>query len=168
MQEIIYFIAGKLYDYTGYLAVPTESENTKPKYPYLSYKVTTPYNPPNNQGNYSKKLVESLDNRFEYDIEETVELQPTFTISINAYSDDMFECQELIKKAHDWFKHVGYYDLLEKNVVVVDVQAFTDRTLLIVDHYESRYGFDVKLRTIDTIKRRVETIEKYSIKEVRE
>ena len=167
IQEIIYFIVEELTRYLGYPVVPTESEGPKPKYPYIGYKTTTPYNLSGTKGNYTKRVIESLDNRFEHDIEETLEVQPTFTISVNAYSDDAFESQALIKKAHDWFKHIGYDDLSSINVVTVDVQSFTDRTLLIVDNYESRVGFDVILRTVDKIKRRVETIEKYSIKEVK-
>ena len=167
MEQIINHIVYELYLYAERFVVPTESNAPKPEYPYLSYKVTTLYNSPNNQGNYSTKLIQSLDDRFEHDIEETLELQPTFTISINAYSKDSAECQGLIKKAYDWFRHAGYDELNDVDVVVVDVAAFTDRTLLIVNNYESRIGFDVILRTTDVIKRRINTIEEYSIKEVK-
>lgn len=161
IQEIINLIALELYNYTGSLAVPSESIGPKPNYPYLAYKVTTPYIPPNNQGNYSIMEVEGV-------ITETVTLQPTFTISVNAYSDDSIECQELIKKAYDWFRHVGYQSLSDINVVVVNVRAFGDRTLLIVDNYETRIGFDTTLRTVDTISREIEAIEEYSFKEVKD
>lgn len=163
MEQIINRIVYELYLYTERFVVPTESNGPKPEYPYLSYKITTLYNSPNNQGNYSTKLIQSLDDRFEHDIEETLELQPTFTISINAYSEDSVECQNLIKKAYDWFKHIGYDELNDIDVVVVDVAAFTDRTLLIVDNYESRIGFDIILRTTDVINRRINTIEEWKI-----
>ena len=37
-------------------------------------------------------------------------------------------------------------------MVVVNIEAFGDRAVLIVDDYEARVGFDVILRTTDTIK----------------
>lgn len=159
IQEIINLIALELYNYTGSLAVPSESIGPKPNYPYLAYKVTTPYIPPNNQGNYSIEEVGGV-------ITETVTLQPTFTISINAYSDDGIECQELIKKAYEWFRHVGYQSLSDINVVVVNVRAFGDRTLLIVDNYEVRIGMDITLRTVDTISRQIDTIETWAMNKV--
>lgn len=168
LQNIIYSIVAKIYEYTDLLPVPTDNIGNRPAYPFLSYKVTTSYIEPTNQGNYSKKAIGSLDDRFDYDIEETLEQQPTFTLSINAYSGDIFECQKEIKKVYDWFKFVGSEDLSSVNVVAVNIQAITDRTLLIVDNYEYRYGFDIVLRTTDTIKRRINTIENYSIEEVKE
>lgn len=159
-------IALKLYEYTGAIAVPTDNIGKKPLYPYLSYKVITQYVLPRYQGNYKTELIDSKDERFEHDIKETLEIQPTFTISMNAYSDDIEECRGLIQKVHDWFKHSGYYDLGDYNTVTVETSAFADRTVLVVDEYESRIGFDAILRTSDTITRSVETIEEYSIKEV--
>ena len=167
IEEIRNFIVYELFKHTGSLVIPQDNPKNKPPYPYLAYKITSPYIPFEHQGNYSKELVPSQDEGFEYDIEETVELQPQMVMSINSYSDNLIESQELIKKTYDWFKHAGYYDLLDSNLVVVNIQAFGDRTLLIVDNYEYRQGFDVILRTTDTIKRRIETIEEYRIKEVK-
>lgn len=143
--------------------VPQDQTQNKPTYPYMAYKFIVPYNQFNHQGNYSQNLVPSTDDRFEYDVEETLELQPQMTLSLNAYckgeQDSQMIAYETAKKAMDWFKHVGYQDLLDMNVVVVNIEAFGDRTVLIVDDYEARVGLDVILRTTDTIKRRLETIE---------
>lgn len=147
--------------------VPQDQPGKKPPYPYMTYKFIVPYNQFNHQGNYSQKLAPSNDERFEYDFEEILELQPQMTISLNAYCreepDSQMIAYETAKKAMDWFKHVGYQDLLDLNVVVVSIDAFGDRTILVVDDYEARIGFDVVLRTTDTIKRRIETIEKWDI-----
>ena len=147
--------------------VPQDQIQNKPTYPYMAYKFIVPYNQFNHQGNYSQNLVSSNDDRFEYDVEETLELQPQMTLSLNAYckgeQDSQMIAYEIAKKAMDWFKHVGYQDLLDMNVVVVNIEAFGDRTVLIVDDYEARVGFDVIMRTTDTIKRRIETIETWDI-----
>lgn len=164
IKEVTYLIVDKLYQYTERLVVPTDGEGKRPEYPFLSYKVTTLYNPPPNQGNHHKGLIESSDNRFENDILETLEIQFSSTISFNAYSEDIIECQALAKKAYDWFKFVGYRDLKEINVIVIDVDPITDRSLLMVDNYEYRYGFDVRIRAAHFIERRIETIEEYSIR----
>jgi len=133
----------------------------------MTYKFIVPYNHFGHQGNYSQNLVPSNDDRFEYDVEETLELQPQMTLSLNAYckgeQDNQMIAYETAKKAMDWFKHVGYQDLSDLNVVVVNIEAFGDRTVLIVDDYEARVGFDVIMRTTDIIKRRFETIETWDI-----
>jgi len=150
--------------------VPQDQPGKKPSYPYMTYKFIVPYNQFNHQGNYSQELVPSNDKRFEYDIEETLELQPQMTLSLNAYCkgepDNQMMAYETAKKAMDWFKHIGYQDLLDMNVVVVDIEAFGDRTVLIVDDYEARVGFDVIMRTTDAIKRRIETIETWKVSKV--
>lgn len=147
--------------------VPQDQIQPKPTYPYMTYKFIVPYNQFNHQGNISQNLVPSNDDRFEYDVEEVLGLQPQMTLSFNAYCkgepDSQMIAYEVAKKAMDWFKHVGYQDLSDLNVVVVNIEAFGDRTVLIVDDYEARVGFDVILRTTDTIKRRFETIETWDI-----
>ena len=162
-NQIIY----KLYQYMELPIVPQDQIQPKPAYPYMTYKFIVPYNQFNHQGDISQNLVPSTDDRFEYDIEETLELQVQMTISLNVYCkgepDSQMVAYEITKKAMGWFKHVGSQDLSDLNVVVVNIEAFGDRTVLIVDDYEARAGFDVILRTTDTIKRRIETIETWDI-----
>ena len=162
-NQIIY----KLYQYMELPIVPQDQIQSKPAYPYMTYKFIVPYNQFNHQGDILQNLVPSTDDRFEYDIEETLKLQVQMTISLNVYCkgepDSQMVAYEIAKKAMGWFKHVGYQDLSDLNVVVVNIEAFGDRTVLIVDDYEARVGFDVILRTTDTIKRRIETIETWDI-----
>lgn len=167
MELIRNTIVGKLHKYLNMGVVPQDSNNDKPPYPYLAYKFIVPYNQARGQGNYSTDVVPSLDDRFEYDIEETLVTQPTMTLSISAYSkgegDDYMTSYNAAKKAMGWFEHTGYQDLQDINVVVVSVQGFGDRSTLIVDDYEVRIGFDVILRFTDVVSRRLETIEKLNI-----
>lgn len=162
-NQIIY----KLYQYMGIPVVPQDQIQPKPAYPYMTYKFIVPYSHLGHQGNISHKLIPSNDERFIYDVEESLEVQPQMTLSLNAYckgeQDSQMIAYETAKKAMDWFKHAGYQDLLDMNVVVVDIKAFGDRTVFIVDDYEARVGFDVIMRTTDTIKRRFETMETIDI-----
>lgn len=146
--------------------MPIEDVQPKEPYPYIAYNFINPYTQFRGQGNYTRDLVPSTDERFGYDVEETLEVQPQATISINAYSKDKLEAQELAKKAMGWFKHVGWQYLYDNNIVVVSIEAFGDRTIHIVDYYEHRIGFDVIIRFTDEIKRRFETIETYDINTV--
>lgn len=168
MELIRNTIVAKLHEYLNMPVVPQDRVNSKPLYPYLAYKFIVPYAQARGQGNYSTDVVPSLDERFEYDIEETLVTQPTMTLSISAYSkgkaDDYMVAYSTAKKAIDWFRLVGYQDLQDINVVVVDTLAFGDRATLIVDKTEERIGFDVILRFTDVIKRNYETIEEVNIK----
>lgn len=167
LQELRNQIIYKLYQYMELPIVPQDQIQTKPAYPYMTYKFIVPYNHFGHQGNYSRKFIPSTDDRFEYDVEETLELQPQMTLSLNAYCkgepDSQMVTYEIARKAMNWFKHVGYQDLSDLNITVVNIEAFGDRTVLIIDDYEARAGFDVILRTTDTIKRRIETIETWDI-----
>src|SRR5690554_2659792 len=167
LRELRNQIIHKLHQYMELPIVPQDQTEPKPAYPYMTYKFIVPYNHFGHQGNYSRKLIPSNDERFEYDIEETLETQAQMTLSLNAYckgeSDSQMVAYEIARKAMGWFKHVGYQDLLDLNITVVNIEAFGDRTVLIVDDYEARAGFDVILRTTDTIKRRIETIETWDM-----
>lgn len=167
IRDLTNIIIKGIYNHLGKILVPINDLQPKEPYPYLTYNFTSIYIPFEGQGNYTHKLITSLDDRFEHDIEETIELQPTATLSINGYSEDVNEAYEAAKEIMNWFKHRGYQYLADNDIVVVDVTTVMNRTIHIVDHYEFRFGFDVIIRFSDVIDRRVETIEEYSIKEVK-
>ena len=148
-----------LYEHLGIIPVPLEDLQPKEEYPYITYNFINPYTQFRGQGNEYRGLVPSGDDRFQFDVEETLKLEPQATISINAYSKDKAEAQELIKKVMDWFLYEGYQYLSDNNIVVVNAEAMGDRTVQIIDFYEHRVGFDVIIRFADEIKRRYETIE---------
>lgn len=152
-----------LQDDLGITAVPQDVANNRPPYPYVTYKFIVPYIQQEGTGNLSTTLENSTDDRFEYDIVETLDLQPTSTLSINAYAKDHDTAYSTMKRILDWFRHSGYTHLSSNNITVVDVEAVGDRTILITDDYRIRYGFDVILRFADRIELRNETIEDYNI-----
>lgn len=161
-REIRNFIVSGLYNYLEIPVVPTDDIGDKPDYPYVSYKFITLYIP---QGPYNllKDTVPSLDENFEYDVEYTKEEQPKMIISINSYSDDEVESYNLGLKVREWFNFYGYHYLKEKGVIVSNIGNLQDRTVLIVDNYEKRQGFDVTIRVVDIHKTRIETIEEINM-----
>lgn len=149
-----------LHEYLKVNVVPTDTADRKPNYPYVSYKITTSFK--SNTFALVDELVPSASSDFEYDIEVTRKEQTYFTISINAYCEDEDTALMIATKAADWFRFIGYYYLVDINVVVVDVTNITDRAQQIVDDYERRYGFDVRIRSARAITKRIETIETYN------
>lgn len=153
-----------LHAYTGLEVVDTDNNYKRPDKPFYSYKITSIKTNANGEGNYSEDFPESLDERFKHDYREKVELQPQVVISFNCYSDDIAECLEKTYKAWDYFKHGGNDLLALDNIIVVRTEEITDRTVILGDKYEYRYGFDVELRFLHEIERRRETIEEYEFK----
>ena len=157
-------IVSGLHAYTGLKVVDTDNNHRRPERPFYSYKIMSIKTNANGEGNYSADFPKSLDERFKYDYREKVELQPQVVISINCYSTDNAECLEKTYQAWDYFKHGGNDLLALDNIIVVRTEEITDRTIVLSDRYEYRYGFDVELRFLHEIKRRRETIEEYKFK----
>lgn len=132
-------------------------------YPFATFNFTTALDVFDGEGNYSRKLVDSTNEKFEHDILETRDTQNKVTMSINAYSNNKLDAQELAIKMRDWFRHTGYQHLSDNNIVVVDALGLQDRTIELVKDYEYRIGFDVILRAAKTTERRLETIETASM-----
>ena len=147
-----------LHAYTGLKVVDTDNNHNRPERPFYSYKITSI------KTNYSSDFPTSLKSEFKYDYREKVELQPQVVISISCYSSDVAECLEKTYQARDYFKHGGNDLLALDNIVVVRTEEITDRTVVLGDRYEYRYGFDVELRFLHEIERRRETIEEYKFK----
>ena len=84
-----------------------------PKYPYLSYNVTTVTG--ENNGTYG-----------EYS--DGVDRKPvTQTWSITVQSDDESEALRLASKAHDWLDHISRAYLSDNHIIVQSVPSATSR-----------------------------------------
>lgn len=153
----------ELNEETNLLVVQTDSNHKKPKYPYYSYKFITLRQNTGEGGVLKESFESSLNQNFKYDVVSTLEFQPKSIMSFNAYSDDLEECEEAAIKAWEWFRFKGRRILSDANYIVVNVGNITDRTALLGEAYEYRYGFDVEFRLVQEIKDRMETIESYKI-----
>lgn len=157
-------IVSGLYQRLQVPVVPTDTTQPKPPYPFVSYKFTTLYRP--DASVMVRAPVENtpepeLKPDFEYDVEYTLKEQPQMVLSISTYSLDEAAAYNLAIQVQDWFKLHGYRYLKENNLIVVNTTALQDRSILIVDNFEKRIGFDVTLRTVHEQKTRVESIEAY-------
>lgn len=152
-----------LYEDVGLPIVITDNNHKKPEYPFYSYKFTTLRQNVGEAGVYKETFEKSLDERFKYDVVNTVEFQPNVIMSFNSYSLDYEECEYYAFKAFEWFKLRGRRLLSYENIVVVDVSNITDRTIMLVDNYEYRMGFDVTFRVLHEFSDRFENIDSYKI-----
>lgn len=164
MDNLIQLIKDELFDHTKRIVVDTDNITEKPDYPFYSIKAITIRQDAGEAGNYSADFVKSLDERFRYDYLERLETQPNAVISVNAYGKDNTTASNAAMDAFGFFKFAGRLKLEKENYIVVDVTDIQDRTILNVDNYEYRYGFDVRIRYVHSIERRTETIETYKIK----
>lgn len=162
VQTVMNLIVKHVHELLSVPVVPTNNIGKKPDYPFLSYKVTTARSQTNGY-NLKTELGASSDENFEYDIKETIIEMPTFTVSFSAYDSDAFNAASLAESALTAIQHTLCYELEEINAVVVGVTDVSDRTILIVDNYESRYGFDVMIRITTESSRTIETMEEINI-----
>lgn len=153
-----------IHEDTGLLAVDTDNNNKKPKYPFYSFKFITPIMNIGEGGVLSRDFDKSLNPKFKYDYIEKLELQPKAVVSFNSYDKDVDGSFEVCLKAWEYFRHRSKYYFRDNNVVVVNVGNITDRTVFIGEAYEYRHGFDVEFRILHEIENRIETIEEYSFK----
>jgi hypothetical protein len=146
----------------GIPVVPQNSMAPRPGYPYMTYTWTSPYIPEPGQPSLTGEVIEDEDEVEWY--QENRHEQPTMVLSLSAYSDDPAECITTLGQAWRFFEFDYRDELSAYGLVVVDVSAVQDRTLLLDGGgYEYRYGIDVTLRTTSTPTRIIDLIERVEI-----
>ena len=158
-------IVKRLHEILNVPVVPTDNTGTKPPYPFVSYKITTARTASDGQPIMVEELVKSTNPLFEFDVKETAIEQPSFTISFMAYAAAAFDACGLAQLVLDTVNHCLCYELKDANAVVTSIEAVGDRTILIADAYEYRYGFDAVIRITTEASRIIETMEDFTFKE---
>lgn len=148
-------IVKQLYAHTQKPVIPNTDTQNRPPYPFIDYSVIAVVNE-SGQGNYSLEAKTK-------DANNKLDLQKRLSLSINVYSNKEAECYNLAKQVWEYLKHVGVEDLAGKGIVIIDITESTNRTILEVNQYETRYGFDVFVRFDNSIIRHQDTIENYDI-----
>lgn len=156
-------ISHGLYKFTGRLVVETDTNAEKPKRPFLSYKFTITRMNVGEGGVRGHRFDTSNDPKFKHDYIESLEFQPYSVISIQAHADSVLESQTLALQAWEWFKLMGDMPFEDVNAVVVDVGNITDRSVYLVDGFEFKQGFDVRIRWLHHFENRIPNIEQFTI-----
>ena len=153
-------IIEKMTDMLGFPVIQSNQIADRPPYPFVAYTIISSNTLEKGTGNYLQEVIPSSSAPFKNDIKETLELQPQFFISFTAYAENDFEAEDIAKRAYDLLKFRLYYFLRSIDVTVIEIKNFGNRSVLEVDDYEHRCGFDVRFRTSHRIERTVETVEK--------
>ena len=164
IRDLKNLIVKDIHEMTGLTVVDTDNPRKKPPYPFYTLKFTSIQRDKVEEGNLYEDFVDSTDDRFTYDVLYTLARQPKAIISFNCLSNDILETQDYIMKAWDYFKFYGYESLKASNFVVVNVTDIQDRTIFDGVNYEYRQGFDVEIRFLHTMDKRIENIETYKIR----
>jgi len=149
-----------LHQHTGVTVVPNNTTDHRPDYPYITYQIIGSHK--SNTFSLVDEVIPSTNPDFEYDVKVIRKEQQPFSLSINAYSNTEEEAYSLAEKARDWFTFHGDLYFVGMNIAIIVAGNINDRTQLIVDDYERRYGFDVRIRAARAITKRVETIESHN------
>ncbi len=84
---------------------------------------------------------------------------PTIILSINCSHKTRDIAYQLAILCRTWFQRIGQATLSANNAVYVDATPSTNRTTYIVKDYMYMFGFDVTLRTKQTLTETIEAIE---------
>lgn len=149
-EKVKKVIVKALKEYLGCDVVLTNQTAPIPKYPYVSFSITTP-------------LVANGATWGRCD-DGTNRKQIEQIWSITVQSDKMQQSMDLCLKAYDWLDHIGTLFLNENNIVVSSLTNITNRDNLLSVGYEYKNGFDVTISLMDEIK--AEELDEGSIEEI--
>nr|DAP27561.1 MAG TPA: tail completion protein [Caudoviricetes sp.] len=164
-EDIRNKIIEKMTDMLGVPVIQSNQTEDRPPYPFVAYTIISSNTPERGTGNFSQEIIPSSSGQFKNDIKETLQEQPQFLISFTTYAENDLDAAELARKVYDLLKFQLYYFLRSIDVTVIEIKNFGNRSVLEVDEYERRCGFDVRFRTSYKIERTVETVEKVVTKE---
>ncbi|MBG9783585.1 phage neck terminator protein [Shouchella lehensis] len=135
--DIINAIIKLIYKRTGLFVVPSGTVGDKPDYPYVSYTITSPY------------LAVHRGVEHEGMFSEQWECVVSLLFHVK---NDALEAMGLSKAIAQYFKTQPAQQFLrEHGIVWVSNDGFGNRDTFLTVSMERRHGFDVKLRTYETI-----------------
>ena len=140
-------IVSGLYKHLNHPIVPADQTANRPPYPFVTYKFVSLYTPEPG----FKSIHQQNDLNPDADITQVYTEQPTMVLSLTAISKQDIDSADLAQRIRDWFTIQGYDYLKELNIVVVEATAINDRSTLMIDEYEVKYGFDVRIRVLDKV-----------------
>ncbi len=140
---------------TGVLTIEANQATHKPPYPYT----TILFGGPIAGGQAHKGNIYIIDNEEDDTIDYTIAKNEVLTLSVTAIAGDSLTAQTNALKAADWFSWTGQETLKDAGASVLTVMPLTNRDSIIVDQWERRVGFDVRLQVLDVTVKTMERID---------
>lgn len=134
-------IISGLHDYMGMLVIQASSIGDMPKYPFITYTVTSPYLRLGYDEEYTEQVNSNIQNR------HVLHYERVFSFTIVAKEEDV--AMDTCMKAVRYFRNDGVLALKDKDIVVAEITNVTARDNFITIDYDRRYGFDVRIRLAD-------------------
>lgn len=145
-----------LHDYMNMLVVQSSTIGDMPKYPFITYTVTSPYLRLGQDEEYTEEVNSSYQNR------HVLHYERVFSFSIAARDEDT--AMDRCMKAIQYFRNDGVLALKDKGIVIVEISNVQARDNFITIDYDRRYGFDVRIRLADEeIRETTDIIEKVNL-----
>ncbi len=141
-QSIRNTITGSLHAVLGIPVIPQDDDGSMPAYPYVTYTATSPYIVTTGQDVERRYLSEAG-----YVLDSTKPVEMVY--SITAYDEDDDAAAAVCMRAVEYFSRVGRETLAAAGVVVVSIGSVQNRSFWLGDHYERRWGCDVRFRVVD-------------------
>lgn len=139
-----------LHDYMNLLVIQSSTIGDMPKYPFITYTVTSPYLKVGFDEEYTEQVNSTYQNR------HVLHYERVFSFTIVSKDED--EAMDLCVKAIRYFSNDGVLELKDKNIVIVEITNVAARDNFITIDYDRRYGFDVRIRLADEEVRETEDI----------
>lgn len=139
-----------LHDYMNLLVIQSSTIGDMPKYPFITYTVTSPYLKVGSDEEYTEQVNSTYQNR------HVLHYERVFSFTIVSKDED--EAMDLCVKAIRYFSNDGVLELKDKNIVIVEITNVAARDNFITIDYDRRYGFDVRIRLADEEVRETEEI----------
>ena len=145
-----------LHDYMNLLVIQSSTIGDMPKYPFVTYTVTSPYLRLGQNEEYTEEVNSTYQNR------HVLHYERVFSFTIVSKDED--EAMDLCVKAIRYFSNDGVLELKDKNIVIVEITNVAARDNFITIDYDRRYGFDVRIRLADEeVRETADIIEKINL-----
>jgi hypothetical protein len=142
---------------TQFLLIPADTTNSIPNLPFGTMKITSPYIK-DGEGQGSE-YIEDIDSK-SYHVRDERYKQ---VLSINTFAESEELAFEHAKTIHRWFLFFGRAFLQDQQIVLVNVGNISSRTTFLLESYEYKCGFDVKIRLSERLSREIDYISSIQI-----
>ncbi|MED4140855.1 hypothetical protein P4652_21775 [Priestia megaterium] len=142
---------------TQFLIIPADTTKEIPALPYGTIKITSPYIR-SGEGQGSEYIQDIADKSYHVRDERYKQV-----LSLNIFAETEEESIEYAKTIHKWFLFFGRTFLQEQQIVVLKVGDVESRTTFLLESYEYKQGFDVRIRLAEQYSQEIDYIDSIQI-----
>ncbi len=171
-QEILDDLHSPIKIYTGIDQLIQNSQNNIPKeemqYPHIVYGILDKQPGSDQKINFYELQNVPSDEEFDNDVEYTYTQFPNFRLDFEVFGKPKNNISNYIQKVQNffsidkladrWFKQNGY-----PNINVSDIGPIENRTVILEEKYQERFGVTITLKGKEEVKIKEKTIEQLNL-----